>query len=211
LKTRALLVLAAASSLTLSLVACSSGNSTSGDAQTVQNDGTDAVLQAQLDNEWAIVTGQFPDTTRPYPEIVRLISPEEFPDTRAACLTEQGYVATVEDGGVEVNVADSQREALTLARYVCSAEYPIDPKYTEPLTSPQLELLYHYYINTLTPCLEEQGLEPEDPPSFQTFSESYESAGAWTPYKNITSDEANWSEINKLCPPAPAGLFDAGK
>lgn len=117
-------------------------------------------------------------------------------------------VSVTPDGGLTSGVVPTaQGEAFAVARYVCSVQYAIDPKYSQPLTDTDLGKLYDYYLSTLIPCIEANGFEIPDPPSRATFIDTYLDT-AWNPYAQIDGfSQAQWDKLNQDCPQWPSGFY----
>lgn len=182
-------------------------SSTSG---TVTEEQRDARLTLEQSQRLDALTSQYPEATVPAVELVRMVTLSEWPETMAACLTELGFPATVEDGGVASTTVAGQEEAKEVARYVCNVMYPLDPKFNEPLNAEQLDFLFDYFTGELTKCLSDQGVEVSSPPSRQLFAESFVTAEAWSPYLSVPEDLSSdeWTALNVACPQGPEGLYD---
>lgn len=173
-----------------------------------------AELEAQTaaDNQRALdaLLRDFPDAEVPNVERVRLVSLEEWPFAIAECLTAEGFVAIAEDGGFSSGAPFGQELPYALAYYVCSVEYPINPREMVPLVEDQIRYLYDYYTQVMTPCLEAEGYEVPPAPSQQTFVSTYGQPESWAPYTLVAeaaSSQEEWDRINRLCTQTPAGLF----
>lgn len=75
---------------------------------------------------------------------------------------------------------------------------------SEP-TREYFEGAYAYDL-TLKECLEEEGFDIAEPPSLETYIDSYlNPAGepAWSPYEDISPSAigtVRWDELNEICP-----------
>ncbi|MBX9717621.1 MAG: hypothetical protein K2X36_02115 [Microbacteriaceae bacterium] len=173
-----------------------------------------AELEAQTaaDNQRALddLLRDFPDAEVPDVERVRLVSLEEWPLAMAECLSAEGFGAVAEGGGLSASAPFGQELPYAIAYYVCSVEYPIDPRVMVPLVEDQIRYLYDYYTQVMTPCLEAEGYEVPEPPSRQTFVSTYGQPGSWAPYTFVTeavSSQEEWDRVNRLCTQTPAELF----
>ena len=169
--------------------------------------------QDQLDGYWGFVTSQFPNAVRPEVARIRFVTPEEWPQTQADCLHESGFpdVVVLPDGGIEPEgLTDAQMESYLMARYTCTAMYPIDPKFTAPLTPEQIGAVYDYYLDDLIPCLEAEGYAVPEPPSRALFLDTY-LTDQWQPYTevftgaNVSQDE--FYRVSQKCPQWPSDLY----
>ena len=168
--------------------------------------------QTAADNQRALddLLADFPDVAVPDIDRVRLVTLEEWPEAMASCLTEEGFDAVAEDGGLGTSAPDGQELPYAVAHYVCSVEYPIDPRVMVPLVDDQIRYLYEYYTQVATPCLQAEGHEVPEPPSLQTYVSTYGQPGSWETYKLVAeavNSQEEWERINRLCPQIPAGLY----
>lgn len=172
---------------------------------------TDAQIMGEsLDQLWSQVQAQYPDATRPSVEMVRTISTDEWAQVMADCLSEEGFssVRANDDGSIEWGDI-SQVQAFDVARYVCTAKFPRDPKYQRPLTDAQLDRLYSYYVGDLTECLTGLGYQISPPPSQQVFRETYDT-DPWLPIADAAyqaDSPEKWAEIVRTCPQVPDDLY----
>jgi hypothetical protein len=151
---------------------------------------------------------KFPQAQIPEVEFVRYISQDEYGEVRAECLTALGFpTAAHDDGGFGGSFTRDQAEAHAVADYTCEVRFPLDPKYTAPLTNAQLVALYDYYVNELTPCLESAGESVGPPPSESVFIEGYSGSDPWTPYLALGTG-ADYAALEKACPSVPVTFYD---
>lgn len=73
------------------------------------------------------------------------------------------------DGSFEVTA--EQEDALNLSIYVCHEQYPPAEKYTRPLSSEQLGVLYDWWTDRTVPCFTELGYDVGPAPSREAFLE----------------------------------------
>lgn len=152
-----------------------------------------------------------PSASVPDADLVRFVLPSEWAEAIAQCMSDAGFQASAEpDGGVKYEeIPEAQGEAQSVANYVCSVQYPVDPTYARPLNEEQLDYLYWYFTNELIPCLEEEGHSVSTAPSRSTFIDQYDS-NPWSPYSDVAAvSDAAWLAINEKCPQMPAELFGA--
>ena len=176
------------------------------------NPNTEHRLQAIADDAWAALGARYPDATRPDTTSIRIVSPDDWAGAITGCMNDGGFpeVAARHDGGVDAGAVNAeQQEAYDLTYFACTAQYPVDPKYSEPLTDAQVERLYRYYKDDLAPCLEDQGFTISAAPSEQLFFETYESE-PWIPYGEIIMlvSPEQLQNLQKSCPEEPADLWD---
>ncbi len=193
----------------LMLVACSGGIKP---PDLPNYSASDLEAQTLVDNERALdaLLDEFPDAQVPTVERVRLVTLEEWPEAMASCLTVEGFDAVAEDGGLGTSAPDGQELPYAIAYYICSIEYPIDPRVMVPLVDDQIRYLYEYYTQVATPCLQGEGYEVPEPPSLQTYVSTYGQPGSWETYKLVAeavSSQEEWERINRLCPQIPVELY----
>lgn len=166
---------------------------------------------ATLDARWEDVLAQYPRATRPVADRVRYVSPNEMPQAMVECLTAAGFDAAVtsdvEGLGFTANSAAGQEEALAIGWYACEAQFPIDPEFTQPLNQAEIDFMYAYYVKSLLPCLEGMGYEMKEPPSRQTYAETFGTADGWFPYTEVySSGQEAVLMASEACPQNPPGL-----
>jgi hypothetical protein len=203
----------------LLMVACSTDG---GDdpAEASPHEERAPVLAEEFDYEGYLETLQQASRIEnpPETEIVRVLAPEEQGEVWQDCMREAGYeVSVTSDGGLvpASNLPVDQRDAYELADYTCHAQYPVDESLYPQFGDAQVEVLYRYYVDEQLPCLEDEGLEVGEPPTFETFRESWVSSGSglhategtWHPYGVIDlallSDD-EWEALNVACPQSPS-------
>jgi hypothetical protein len=146
-------------------------------------------------------------------EPIRTIHPDEWTAVIASCLRDRGVnVYIKQDGGLNFQqVPAEQQPSAQQALAECQGLYPVDEKYRGLLAPEQLSKLYEYYVGVLIPCLESRGYPGFDPPSKNSFSESYGTEDGWSPYMNVPDlDFLTQSELFDLmssCPETPAVDF----
>jgi hypothetical protein len=167
--------------------------------------------QQQRDKLWHELTREYPEAKQPEVEFVRHLQQDEWATVQSGCMAEQGFpdVKPTPDGGLSFgDVPDSQGEAFWTSRYICFLKFPLDPKYSGPLTEDRLKVLYDYYVSSLIPCLEAEGYAISDPPSKSVFIDQYQEA-SWSPYLDAMnpSSQQEWYRINAACPQWPVDFY----
>jgi hypothetical protein len=170
-------------------------------------DSVDQFVQAAIDRQWSQFHSSFPGYDRPDVPIISYISPQDWGTTMLSCLQDAGFDdATLDaDGSIGMEGATAQEGQFHLALYVCEASHPYGRKYVTPFTSAQIDYLYSYYVDTLTPCLEQHGINVSAPPSPSVFRESF-GADSWYPYAAVNQqalEPGDWSALNAACPSDP--------
>lgn len=159
-----------------------------------------------LQQEWQQLQAQYPGTQRPDVDVVRVVDKEDWAEAIVDCLLDAGFpgVAAGVDGSISWQASSERAADFALAKYVCAAQYPIDPKYTEPLTDAQIGTLYDYYVTEQVPCLEGLGVAVEPPPTRSDFIASYRAGPEWLPYLSLTEKQLVDGEVARACPQEPA-------
>lgn len=150
----------------------------------------------------------YPEAAVPAHDRVRWLTPEEWAETIAECMTSSGFIASaLADGGIQFgDIPEEQAEAQNVAYFVCQAKYPIHPEFQRGLSEGQLEALFHYFTSEVQPCLETHGVEVPPPPSVEVFIDSYAETGGWNPYQNaVGMNEEEWADLIAACPQRPHG------
>lgn len=197
---RALRVAALPVLLSLMLVSCS--------AQPDAVESTDGVtgLIPEADQRWANVLARYPDAERPEVTAVRTVQPDEWAGVQQECLKSKGFdVAIKPDGRIESSIAVEQGEPYSLAEYECALMYPLDRKYTDPLSRDMLRYLYAYQTGELTQCLEGLGYTVGAAPSEEIYIQNYYTEDNWSPYGTIGQLD---DEVLTQCPEIPDLLWD---
>lgn len=135
-------------------------------------------------------------------EVIRRVAPSEQSALVAECMRERGWsVVVAPEGGVMATAPDEQVLALNESWYVCWASYPPLDQYLRPLDDGQLERLYAYYLNELTPCLEAQGYAIDPPSQAGWMQDARTGNDYWMPYFDLDghADE----DVRRRCPEAP--------
>lgn len=157
----------------------------------------------------ARLLAEYPTAKIPETAVVRAVSLQDHPAVQAACLDAKGFDSSVsDDQAVVTKVESGKDEAFQVARIECATEYPLQEKYTRPLTPSQLATLYKYQTEDLTQCLVHHGVTVPKAPTLSTFQSHYGSASTWTPYSHVQTSGARWSQINAECPQYPSNIFD---
>lgn len=138
--------------------------------------------------------------------MVRTVGPDEWGGAQRECLDSKGFDVEVRsDGGIESRIPLEQGEHYSLAEYECALMYPLDEKYTKPLSRDMLRHLYAYQIGELTECLESLGYDTVTPPSEEIYIQDYYTDANWSPYSNLSPIDG---DILVQCPEIPASLWD---
>lgn len=145
----------------------------------------------------------------PSVQIERVITLDEWAETIASCMQEDGFEVSASTDGEGIEFPPNQNAALRASlnegQFVCEARYPVHPSYYEPLSDAQLRDLYAYQWGTLVQCLEERGLTVDaTAPSETAFIES---EGSISPYGSVNIPPEEMAVINRECPQAPDGLY----
>lgn len=138
---------------------------------------------------------------KPEVEPIRVVSMSEANDAYFDCMEAQGFPSQLDDYGQRgIQFSAEQHDAMKHAGYVCYASYPLDGKYYEPYSVEQLQAVYEWNITVTSDCLREQGVEPSEPPTFESFVAEYAQTGReyWT-----ASTDTDLSAVEEPCPETP--------
>lgn len=194
---------------------CSSDPAAEHPAQPSIDDSTAQQLREKALSDAAMATGV---TDPPTVDVIRETSPFDQVQTVTSCLHDAGYDAFVTaEGGISVDphagsegLPDGWSSQYSLAMYVCMAQYPLDEVYLAPMTQEQKDALADYFLDELPECLTEQGISFATPPSRDVFMADLDAQGPWSPYSSARITQAQWDEINAVCPQSapPERLWD---
>lgn len=151
------------------------------------------VRAAQLDVQWERL--DLPDELRPNEEQFEVVPGAEWATRVAACMTEAGYENYgAVDGRVQVGKAStlSEPRAESLDFFECRVLFQRDLSEGAELNREQRDYLYDYYLESLVPCLELQGVRVEDPPTREEFAATGIGIG-WNPY--YAMDALSFGEV----------------
>ncbi len=160
----------------------------------------------EADQRWANVLARYPNAERPEVTAVRTVQPDEWARVQQECLSSKGFDVVIKpDGGIESSIAVEQGEPYSIAEYECALMYPLDRKYTDPLSRDMLRYLYAYQTGELTQCLENLGHTVGTPPSEEIYIQNYYTEDNWSPYGTI--GQLN-DKVLAQCPEIPDSLWD---
>lgn len=138
-----------------------------------------------------------------------MIHPDEWTVVMSKCISDEGWpVEMSPDGGITFLPVPADQEAeKQAAQERCSQWYPVDPRYRQPLTYEQLEILYRWHVDVAIPCLEDRGFTGFNPPTLERYIETYLTQHHWAPYGDIDSQltqrHDEWYQVNEECPADP--------
>ncbi|NYJ18168.1 hypothetical protein [Nesterenkonia sandarakina] len=114
-----------------------------------------------------------------------VLSPEEQAQRIPDCMAEQGWTVDLyEDGSLGGSYHIDQEEHYNEAMYVCEVRNPLHPVFYEEMSSGVLEAEYRHLTETVSKCMEDHGLEPNEAPSLEVFIDDYRNSGwQWNPYR----------------------------
>lgn len=184
----------AGASAMMLLTACSASDTTSGTPAGEAN--TDTI---SVEDQQAQLADMFGVADPPPVEVVRLVTPEENETLVESCLTEQGYSSTTM---MEVGIPAEQTEAFSLARYICTARYPIDPAYTRTWSEDQVGIQYDWTVEQVIPCLAREGYTVSEPPSREVFIANW-FTDPFYPFAQLAGESLSneeWNALNDACP-----------
>jgi hypothetical protein len=184
-------------SLVLLGVVSMTGCDTAGQSSPRTDINTEAYLQS---NSRALAT-QLGITNPPDVALIRLVTLDDWDEIQRACLQDEGFDVeeTVDGQGVHYPPIEDLALAasLNLSIYTCEVKYPLDQKYTVPLTDGQLRDLYEYRSQGLVSCLDKEG--------YEVFVQT---GGSWSPYEDISVPDEDLKRIFESCPQALMSIYD---
>ena len=151
------------------------------------------VRAAQLDVAWERL--DLPDEIRPAEQGFTVVPSDEWAQRVAGCMSDAGYDNYgVRDQRLQIGKASSLSEPRTEAIdfFVCRALFQRDLTDGVELNRGQRDYLYDYYLTSLVPCLELQGVQIEDSPTRDEFAASGVGIG-WNPY--YAMDALSFGEV----------------
>lgn len=172
-------------------------------------------MRAIADQAWDDLLAKHRDAQRPEYRVERMITMDEWGSVIAGCMNDLGFTSVTDsgDGGIlSGDMNPGQSEPYDIALYDCQARYPLDPKYSDPLTEEMIAKIYDHYVDELTPCVEGLGYDVPTAPSRQRFMETY-ATNPWNPLGDIITEIAaseNGNDIQLLleaCPELPPDLY----
>lgn len=118
------------------------------------------------------------------------------------CANDQGvpvHVIPPGDGIGYGDVASGQQTMAAAVIEACRAGLRLPPY--EPPTRDQLTRLYYDLVDTRA-CLEGEGYTIAEPPTLDTFIDSYTTGDAWSPYLSLpdTLTAGEWGHVERVCP-----------
>lgn len=146
----------------------------------------------------------------PQVDLVRFVTVDEWPQAQVDCLAASGFTFEVRQGGLILvgDVPPEQAEALNLAGYRCAVMYAADPRTQVPLPRVRAELQYHYWVDTVVPCVRAQGIDPGEPPSLEVWLDQYYVNGPpWDPFDAAAGLQEQLDLLYEVCPRYPPDLY----
>lgn len=153
---------------------------------------------------------QLPADILPEVDLIRSVSPEEQLGVFGDCMDQAGFPSRPDGQALVFNVPEDQRQSHGLAKYVCTGQYPVDQRYTTPLTDEQWQAVYDFQVATTLPCIRNLGYDVSDPPTLRSYLES-DDATRWDPIgevePQVLDDALNngrWSSFGEFLQTCPA-------
>lgn len=177
-----------------------------GDQQREQDVDWDSIRDRRIAEEGRRLLEEGLVETLPEAEFVRYIEPDDYAEVYVECLNEQGFPAKATGkSAFEIGeIPEDQSKSLNEAMYRCEVMYPVHPRYAQPLTDKQLNILYDYLTTELVSCLASEGYEVADAPSREVFVSRYRARSPWHPYDSVVGlSESQMNRLREICPPEP--------
>ena len=129
-------------------------------------------------------------------------SPYDWTRNMSQCLQEKGWdVAVTPDGAIHMDLPQEQGAPYDEDDKTCEEHfgYDVAPVYTDD----DVREIYAKVVATAE-CIAEQGYDPGDPPSEQTFVEQVQSdTGGWDPYSDLYPHRMGVEEYYELIEKCP--------
>lgn len=170
----------------------------------------ESMVQATNERMWTSFAYQYPGVERPAVERIAFVASGTWAAAYARCLRFQGVTNAVAKNEVLYYGAAPGAELETdLALYVCSAEFPVDPRTQGYLSAAQISYLADYFENRTAPCLRLLGYTIPEPSLREQFATPSLVGALWTPYDFVgrVGGSAPWALIDLRCPPPPQDVF----
>ncbi len=146
--------------------------------------------------------------------VIREVTPDEAGRVHAECMTQAGWPASVDEFGVvDYSFPLEQETSFNQGYATCLGQYPIEAKYTVPLTLAQYGVIYDHLVKETIPCLSDLGYEVETPPTRDVYIATAESADVYLVNKAIYDevvddvDTGRWVSpdevFQQVCPILP--------
>lgn len=163
-----------------------------------------------------MVSEQF-NVELPPVDVIKVVDRFGGPLVQANCSQEAGFNVRVTPDGeglIYPDVPSSQQADLYRAAFTCQLQYPIDPRQTRVLPTPQASYLFRHWVDVTAPCVEALGYPVQSPPSETVWLAAYETElGYWTPideaYKQMRGEEDLIRDLHQACPMYPKDLFQS--
>ncbi|WP_147304082.1 hypothetical protein [Subtercola boreus] len=215
MQARTILLSVVVSSLLLTTTACSDTNSSSSSPNApasstpIAQGDLDAATLDYLKANAAAFADQLGIADPPSIQPIRLIALNEWAATQISCLQDAGFDVTETPDGQGIaypQLSDAGlKQSLNLAVYTCEMQYPTQQKYSLPLSTKSLEVLYAYRTGQLLQCLKDQGYgSSTKPPSETVFVQSN---GEWTPFSDLAIAEGDLKRVYSSCPQTPDSVY----
>lgn len=172
----------------------------------------EALAAQQQQRMWGVNVARYPaqfDRPDPNLSVVAYLPESQWAPTVASCLAEAGFGSTIDHGAISPVFQPGQLEGeFAYAEYVCETQYPYPPTKRGFLSRAQLEYMYAFYTQRLSPCLRLMGYTVSDAPPEKAFVEGYETTFffGWNPYEEVApyvNNERVWANIDWRCGSLP--------
>lgn len=139
-------------------------------------------------------------TANDLPSLIRWVSVEDSSEVIAECLTKGGFPSSAANGTVETkDLAEEQKETYAHFYADCTAQYPIDPRYTREWDEDQWKIQYEYLTDYYIPCIESFGVKIDEKsiPTEQVFVEdALYRKDMWHPVSEWAGEATDYPELS---------------
>lgn len=187
------------------------------DPEPLPDDLKMAAYVEAMEERWSWESDQMPDAAMPEVVFIEEVTGANWDSTLAECYRDAGFIV---DGSVTRGWSlepspDLDSTDARIGMFRCDASYPWEGTLDSLLSRSELDALYSYYLNELTPCLALAGAPaPVAPPSRDEFVDQSGLFTTWSPYYFAASESIEgeeWERFERICPSrAPWQRDDGG-
>lgn len=162
---------------------------------------------SSIEAEWDFILEDFPEAVKPDVSFEHFVTDDEYDGVMLECLNGQGVPAELGEHGVSVHMPSGTEETYRVAWYACNVRFPLSPNESLPYTEDELQYIYRYWVEQLTPCLVAEGYDIGAAPTYSEFRARWWTDDTWSPYLDVVeSDGDAFRELEMTCPPMPSDL-----
>lgn len=137
---------------------------------------------------------------------IRVITASEYETVMQACLSDKGFeVKLPAGGGFDIQLPNDQVPAFRLAHYECEGMFPVHELYRREAGPEEQRREYQWLTTVLVPCLNDEGIDINEPPTLESFQSAYDRPTRWHPVNELLESlgAARVGELSQTCPLDP--------